>query len=349
MRILRSLTLFFLLCSLCTSVWAQRIVFQRGDALYVADKTGKNPRRLMDIENVAGSLWAVAPDGRRLAFLMRPKTGLSTGNEASGLGVREATVFISDFNGRRKKRLFTTENLRDRQGRIVTEAAISPTESTLLAEWEPTSLTWSGDSKTLYLSCERIHDPKGKATFAVDALNGAALIDAEGRWKSIAPMAEVEGRGALLVGSGWTSYAPASGGESYFEPLTVVNLVEQTRGAVVTVPAGASETPPYATAHAPALGPGNRIIAFGNGNGLWTTDKYGKGFRRLLEGSIRRPRFEPGISEAMGVFCLLPRPNTGDKSVYDLYFASFPESPNNPAPPPALVMQTVDWFDIVPD
>jgi hypothetical protein len=51
----------------------------------------------------------------------------------------------------------------------------------------------------------------------------------------------------------------------------------------------------------------------------------------------------------MGVFCLLPRPNTGDKSVYDLYFASFPESPNNPAPPPALVMQTVDWFDIVPD
>ena len=280
---MKTLRLFVWVCFLAVfvgaSARAQRIVFQRGDTLYAADKAGKNPRRLFGVPVGAGALWAAAPDGRGLATLMRQGTGPGAGMDVSGLGVRAATVFVSDFDGRRKKRLFTTDNLRDRQGRMVTETAIGGPSSVLTAEWEPVSLSWSADSKTLYLSCERIHEPKGKATFAVDALSGTAVIDAEGHWKSLAPMTDVEGRGGLLIGSGWATFAPAGGGETPYEPLTAVNLFDQKRGALFTASAG-TEAPPYASVHAPALGPGNRIIAFANDNGLWTTDKFGKMYRR---------------------------------------------------------------------
>lgn len=348
MRIVRALALLVWLSCLWLPAGAQRITFQRGDTRYTADKTGKNPRRLFGVSVGAGALWAAAPDGRRIATLMRQGTGPGAGTEVSGLGVRAAIVFLSDFDGRRRKRLFTTDILYDRQGRLVTETALGGASSVLMAEWEPVSLSWSADSRTIYVSCERIHEPRMKATFAVDALSGTAVIDADGRWKSLAPMTDVEGRGGLLIGSGLATFAPAGGGETVYEPLTAVNLFDQKRGALFTAPTGA-ELPLYASAHAPALGPGNRIIAFGNDNGLWTTDKFGKMYRRLLEGKVRRPRFEPGVSEATGLFCLLQRPGAEDKTIYDLYRADFPEGPDAPNPPPILIVQNVDWFDIIPD
>ena len=341
--------LIVLTLSSAAPAFAQRFVFQRGDTLYTADKTGKSPRRLLSIGIAPGTLWAAAPDGRRIAYLTRQGASSGDAGVLDGLATRPALVYLSDFDGRRKKRLFTSEGLRDRLGRNVTEvSAVQPAPGPL-ADWEPVSLSWSADSKTLYLSCERIHEPRARAAFAVDALSGTAVIDADGRWKSLAPMTDVEGRGGLLVGSGLANFAPTGGAETLYYPLTTVNLFSQTRGAVFAPAAGLQELPQYATARTPALGPENRIISFSNDKGLWTTDKFGKAYRRLLEGTVLRPRFEPGVPEAMGLYCLLPRPNAGEKAIYDLYFVLFPESPEGATPPPTLLLQSVDWFDIVPE
>ena len=346
MRIFRLFALFYVAVvsvAVVPPVAAQRFVYQRGDTLYTADKTGKSPRRLLSIGIAPGTLWAAAPDGRRIAYLVRQGTGT-----LNGLAASAATVYLSDFDGRRRKRLFSTDALHDRQGRLVAEVAAPPAPGPL-ADWEPLSLSWSGDSRTLYIACERISEPKFRAAFAVDALSGFAVIDGDGRWKSIAPMTEVESRGGLLVGSGLAGFTPSGGSETIYTPLTTVNLFDQTRGALYAAPTGLAALPEYANAHAPALGPGNRIIAFANDKGLWTTDKFGKAYRRLLEGVVRRPRFEPNLTEAMGIYCLLPRPNAGDKAIYDLYRVELPEGPDSPTPPPTLILQGVDWFDLTPE
>ena len=353
--------LFLVLCLFCLPVFAQRLVYQQGDTLSTVGEDGKEPRKLFSIGTVAGTLWAASPDGRRIAWLIRPPLKTTDG-AATGLTDRPAAVRLADLTGKHQKRLFSTDKLRDRQGKLVTLLGVPLSTTTSnasegngtgsLTEWEPVSLSWSADSRTLYVSCFFLPNPAAKAMFAVDAATGVAVIDGEGRWKSIAPVTYAEARGGLIVGSGFAQYKAGDAASVTFSPLVAVNLLEGTRSPLYTPTPGTAELPDYAFATAPALAPENRAIVFAaNNKGLWITDKFGKVFRRLLEGNALRPRWS---ADGKSVLCLLARPLTGDKVVYDLYRVPLPESAaENGDPAPAspttfvLVLQDIDWFDTV--
>jgi hypothetical protein len=340
------------------SVFAQRLIYQQGDSLYTATEEGKEGRKLFAIGSAPGTLWAASPDGRRIVWLTRPPAKAADA-AIVGLSDRPATVRLSDTTGRHQKRLFSTDKLHDRQNHPVTLVGVplSTSDGTngtgSLGEWEPVSLSWSADSRTIYLSCEFVPNPAAKAMFAVDASTGTAVIDGEGRWKSIVPMAFAEARGGMIVGSGFAQYQPDNGGAAIqYSPLIAVNLVEGTRSPLYTAEKGIAELPDYAFATAPALAPENRAIVFSaNNKALYLTDKFGKTYHRLLDGNGIRPRWS---SDGKAVFCLLPRPLTGEKVVYDLYRIPLPDSTADttdtaPASPTTftLILQGVDWFDTV--
>jgi hypothetical protein len=109
--------------------------------------------------------------------------------------------------------------------------------------------------------------------------------------------------------------------------------------------------PEYALASQPSLAPENRAIAFfaAPNKGLWITDKFGKSYRRLVEGIVRRPRWSSDGKQAL---FLLPRPGSTDGSeplVYDLYSIAIADENSALPPPPTLILQGIDWFDIVPN
>jgi hypothetical protein len=337
-----------LLCGLPAQ--AQRLLFQRGDTLYSAEETGADPRPLLSL-GASDAMWAASPDGRRIAWMTRAKPSANSVT-VTGLLSRPATVRVADVTGRRQKKLISTDNLRDRQNQKVTVLAVFATENAPEAtqagvpdEWEPVSLGWSGDSRTVYIGCYHVPSLGMKATFALDGSAGAPLVDGEGRWKALAPLTYVAAQGGLLVGSG-TAKTGTGDADTKYAPLVAVNLFEKTRTVLFKPQAGAGELPAYAFATQPALAPQNRaIVLVAEKQGLWLTDKFGKSYRRIVEGDVRTPHFS---ADGTRVFFLLPRPLSGDKPQLDIYSVTIPTEPNDSPGPPTLVLQSVAGFDVVP-
>ena len=119
-------------------------------------------------------------------------------------------------------------------------------------------------------------------------------------------------------------------------------------GTMMSDQKGTPALPDYAFASgSPTLAPENRAIAFvGNEKGVWLTDKFGKSFRRLVEGGVLRPCWSV---DGKLLYVLLPRPLTGDRTIYDLYTIAPPDEGDALPPAPTLILQNVDWFDVVPD
>jgi len=297
-------------------------------------------------------------------------------------------MFLSDMSGVHMKRLFSTDNIRDRRGRKITvvggDLPGSPDDASSarrISQWEPVSLAWSADGRTLYVSCRFLSTAvSSRETFAVDAATGIALVDGEGRWKAVAPVTEVDARGVLLVGAGVGVYPPLPVAlspsptpsptpsltstptpeptgtitvatpvpETRFTPLVLSNLAEGARQTLylpkepVTLP-----LPDYAFALNPALsGNDNRYIAFTSANkGLWILDRTIPSYRQLLERNVSHPRWN---SSASALYFLESRPLSDGRNTYDLYDATFAARTGELAIP-QVVMQNVDAFDIVPE
>ncbi|MBC8101948.1 MAG: hypothetical protein H7Z41_05105 [Cytophagales bacterium] len=338
------------------SARAEQLLFQRGGTLYTAERDGTGTRPLFDLGPGLLLPWAASPDGRRVAWLRRREPVEGGPPSAPNLRDQPATALLSDQTGRHQKPLFATDTLRDRQGKKITSLGVrSPAEAgdnpdlRKFALWEPVSLAWSADSRTLYLSCSYLGpDTALKATFAVDAATGAALVDAEGRWKVVAPMTDVDARGAVIVGAG-AALRPPVGTDTQgvrYAPLTLTNLALGTRAPLY---AAVAETPlpDYAFTRTPALsGKDNRYVAFSSVNkGLWIFDRTTQQYRPLLERNVTRPRW---AAEATSLYFLEARPAApGGKPSFDLYAADFVPSTGQLGLPRPL-LQGVDWFDIVP-
>ncbi len=280
-----------LLAGSALPIQAERLIFQRGDALYAAGADGKDARRLFTIGMPLEVVWAVSGDGRRIAWYA-PLAGKGGARTAS-LKVRPIAVYVADLSGQRKKRLFSTDNLRDRQGRPVTQIGVGTVATAatrdgggLFENWTPDSLAWSADGKSLYLSCTLQSARGGRATFVADSATGAVVVDAAQRWKSIAPMTQVDARGPLLAGVG-LAYQPGEAAQapepaSRFYPLLVTNLAEGKTTSLLPSAFSGRSRPLYAAALAPALAPDGKSLAFATvGAGLWHVDVQGKTYRRL--------------------------------------------------------------------
>lgn len=318
--LLRALLCVALAC-LCAAARAERFVIQRGDALFLVARDGSEIRKFVTIGSAPGTLWAVSPDGRRVAWLTQP---IGEGS----LDARPATLFLNDITGRKFKKLAVTDALRDRLGRPV--SALSPAtdagHASPLALWAPVSLSWSADSKTLYLGFAQ--PDATLATVAVDGARGAALVDGDGRWRQIAPVAQADARGALVAAVGLA-------GAKENASLALLNLGD---GTLTRVPS--ADNAEYGVAAWPALSPDGQKIAFTGQTGIFLAEGPQRAVRRLVLSEAVRPRWsETGAS----VFFLAPRPSTAKNASYDLY-----ELPLM-GDAPKLILQNVDWFDAVPD
>jgi len=337
---------------------AERLLFQRGDALYAAGADGKNARRLFAPGKAEEGIgWAPSPDGRRLAWFAplplaldapAPDTGAS-----AGLAARPVAVYLSDLGGQRRKRLLATNNLRDRQGRKVTTLFVGnevPTENgaSSLADWALDTLAWSADGRSLYLSCTFLPTVGGRATFVVDAATGACVVDGQGRWKNIAGMTQVDARGPLLVGVGLertSDEGVVPNAESKFAPLTVTNLAEGKTVSLLPATFSSKRRPPYATALAPALSPDARRIVFAAlGQGLYLVDTQGKAYRRLTTSpGDDQPRWS---LDGKRILFLSAPTDAASPSAADL--CEIDVRPSG-TPPRRLVLANVDRFFVVPD
>jgi|GEM_PF-4526458 hypothetical protein len=363
MRKLTALGIWIVWLLALSPALGQRLVFQKGDTLYSATEEGKEARTLFNLP--AGTLlWAISPDGRRIVWMARPE---NTPLSEADLSKKPVTVYLADLTGRRQKRLFTTASLNDRLGRRVNRIGVTPADLPKwlsnpadiardlqgFEEWYPYSLSWSADSRTLYLGCYRYSPVFGliSAALTVDANSGTAFVDADGRWRSLAPLLEVEAQGLYVLGVTYPVLKTQP--EKYPNHISLygLNLQEGVRSALFSV-GESSAAPPYAFAKQPALAPENRAIAFStaNGKGLWVTDKYGKEFRQVAEGVVLRPRW---TTNGKAIYFLLPRPTSTETDnaapIYDLY--AVPATSNTDSmlpPPPTLVLQGITWFDIVP-
>jgi hypothetical protein len=336
-----------------------RIVFQRGDALYVAGTDGRDVRRLFAIGRPLETLWAPAPDGRRVAWT-QPLGGARA--PAANLEARPVAVWIAELSGKRRKRLLSIPgDLRDRLGRKVTRLFIARAPGAgggedgtgSFDDWALDALAWSADGKSLYLSCTATATQGGRATFVVDAQTGAAVIDAQGRWKSIVAATDVDARGPLLVGVGIDRTAdagelpgPAAG---RFYPLLLTDLSEGK--TVSLLPGGgggtrftAAERPAYALAAAPMLSPDRKSVAFAAiGNGIYLLDIAGRNYRRLTDNpSDDTPRWSP---DGKRVLFLSSLPRAG-QVLTELH--EIPVEPPTPASR-RLVLGNVDRFFVVPE
>ncbi|MBB6049622.1 PD40 domain-containing protein [Armatimonas rosea] len=307
---------------------AERFIFQRGGALYSASRDGKESRKVLELGGATGTLWAASPDGRRIVW-----TKTSSTETEGNLATRPVTVFLSDITGRRQKKLFSTDSLKDRQGRGITEigASVAGGEATTLNDWSLVSLSWSADGRTLYLGCTRVGAAPGVTTLSVDAQAGTALVDADGRWKSLAAVTQPDARSTYLA-------AVSLGREAGSAPLVVCNLAVGTAWTPVPPLGG---TPVYGAALWPALSPDGKKVVFASlPRGLWLAEGPGLQTRRLVSGEVARPRFS---EDNKTVLFLSPRPTTADKTAYDLY-----ELPVG-STTPKVVLSDVDWFDLVAD
>ena len=347
------------------TAFAEQLLFQRGITLYAAEMDGTEAKPLFDfgpssaapIEPAEATVWASAPDGRRVVWMHRGEPLSSADPNALNLRDRPALIFLSDLPGRHQKQLFSTAALHDRQNKKVTSIGINlpgtPEEIPVrkFESWKPVSLAWSADSRTLYLSCVCLLPTLSlKTTVAVDAATGAALVDADGRWKTVAPMTDVDASGVLIVGTGaaqnpkGTATAPVT----RYAPLYLINLAAGTRAPLYdAVAQDPAKLPDYAFTKTPALsGNDNRYIAFASENkGLWILDRTTQEYRPLLERNVTHPRW---TAEATSLLFLEARPSQAGKSSYDLYAADFVPSTGQLGLPRPL-LQGVDWFAVVPD
>ncbi len=313
---------------LAEAAHAERFVYQRGGVLYSASRDGKENHKVLELGTGIGPLWSASPDGRRIVWAR----ALTADTEGS-LETRPISFFLGDITGRRQKKLLATDSLNDRMGRKITE--IGPTipngPTTTLSDWSLVSLSWSADSRTLYLGCTRSGGAAGVMTVSVDAQTGAPLVDAEGRWKCLAPVTQPDARSTYLA-------AVSIGRESGTAPLQVCNLALGISWIPVP-PIGT--TPPYGAALWPALAPNGKSIVFASiPRGLWLAEGSGLQTRRLINGEVARPRFS---EDGKTVLFLSPRPTTADKIAYDLYELPLGSST------PKVVLNDVDWFDLVSD
>lgn len=180
---------------------ADTLIFQRGDALYIAmlDKNGKisgEPRRLFAVGNPKSTLWAASADGKKIAYLRQGKTA-QVNDEGEGEEIDATELYVSERGGGNEKKLFAANTLTNLQGKPVTRIAdLGPVATAV-----PVSLAWSADGRTLYLGMTGAKG-SGRVTVAVDATTGTPFVDARGQWKVIASMTEVEAQGGKLVGVG---------------------------------------------------------------------------------------------------------------------------------------------------
>lgn len=309
-----------------TRARAERLLFQRGEALYVASANGKNARRLFAVGKPGEVLWAPSPDGRRIAWAVPAPRG----GPVLDLAARPVAVFVADLSGQHQKRLLTTDTLRDRQGRPVTrmfpgrEPAVRGADD--LALWTLRSLAWSADGKSLYLSCALLGNLGGYATFVVDAATGAAVVDREGRWRSIAPVADVDARGTLLVGVGWVLPPDSSGvhptppGAPRSGPLLLVDLAQGRRTRVLPARSGSRAASPRGGASAPALSPdGTKIVCVVSESGLWQIDRTaGTSYRRLItDKRAAAPRWSLDGQRVLFLSAATPRAGGSPSRLYE--------------------------------
>jgi WD40-like Beta Propeller Repeat len=324
----QSLVIVGLALVLSGAAHAERFVFQRGGALYSASRDGKDTHKVLDIGGGVGTLWAASPDGRRVVWVKA-----LSGEPEGSLKTRPLALFLSDMTGRRQKRLLATDALTDRQGRAITEISATSAggPTTTLNDWSLVSLSWSADGRTLYLGCTRVGAASGVTTLSVDAQTGTALVDADGRWKCLAPVTQPDARSSYLA-------AVAVGRDAGTASLMLCNLAVGNAWTPIPALGGA---PPYGAALWPALAPdGKRVVFASLPRGLWLAEGPGFQTRRLVNGEVLRPRFS---ADNKTILFLSPRPTTADKISYDLYELLL--GSNNPQ----VVLGDVDWFDLVAD
>ncbi|MGC4047355.1 MAG: hypothetical protein QM758_26440 [Armatimonas sp.] len=318
---------------------ADRLLFSRGENLYLSELGGQTPRKICAIGTE--TQWAASPDGRRVAWLKK-----LVGPQEGGLEKRPIALFLGDTAGRRQKKLATTNALKDRNAQRVTQ--VGPTRegggATRLDDWSIASLSFSEDGRTIYIGLTRIGASESEvATVALDAFTGAAVVDADGYWKVLAPIAQGDARASLLVGAGAATAAAKAGVDTSYLALTLVNFTDESVQAIPTSASLNGQRPPYGSALWPTLSPDGKKVAFSAlPPGLWLADVATKNVRRLIPTEATRPRFS---LDGKALYFLAPRPSTGDRQSFDL----FQLDPTMPAATPTRQFDDIDWFDVIPD
>lgn len=318
---------------------ADRLLFSRGENLYLAELNGQAARKICAIG--ADTLWGASPDGRRVVWIKR-----TTGAEDGGLEKRPVAIFLGDTAGRRQKKLATSNALKDRNAQRVTQ--VGPTRegggATRIDDWSMASLSFSEDGRTVYLGLSRIGSSESEvATVALDAFTGAAVVDADGYWKVLGPIAQGDARASLLIGAGAATATTKPGTDSSYLALTLVNFAEESVQAIPAVAALKGQKPTYGSALWPTLSPDGKKAAFSAlPPGLWLADIATKNVRRLIPTEATRPRFS---LDGKALYFLAPRPSTGDDQRYDL----FQLDPTAPNATPTRQFDDIDWFDVIPD
>lgn len=333
---------------------AERIVFQRGETLYVTNAEGREARRLFVVGRPFETRWAPSPDGRRVAWTeplsASPNAGIS-------LADRPVAIFVADLSGLRRKRLLVTNNLRDRRGNRVTRLGLGDHKPVEGAEnfsaWLLDGLAWSADGRSLYLSCALAGNLGGHATFVVDSSTGAAVVDAEGRWRSIGPVTDVDARGALLIGVTLASTKDSAAldrplGASRFRPLLIINLAEEKTTSLLPATFAAKDAPTYAGANSPALSPDTGMVVFGTfGHGLWLVDTQGRNYRALTAGAgDDSPRWS---SDGKRILYLSHPAGSAAGLTDNLYDLPVPDNSLHDRPARRLLIRDIVRFFVVPD
>jgi WD40-like Beta Propeller Repeat. len=362
-----------------TPVRADRIVYQQGDALYLLDEErGGAPIKLSTLGAVTGPLWALAPNGRQIAWAVRassatlppaprpPAAGsavsvgaLQVNEEGEGAvppptaaaptaspppqsapaksGGDGLTLYVADLPDGLPKRLFATDAPRDRLDRPVT--ALSGAYGALRG-YRLASLGWSADGKTLYLGLNPVaggeaeKPSKEPVTVAADAATGAALVDAAGRWRVLAPLMAADACGARLVGMG------AAGA------MTLLDLAAGRR-TTLAPPAGGAGA--WSAPRDPVLAPpaGDQVAFAATPAGLYVASGIGgekTSARRIISGDIARPRWS---ADGTRLFFLVPRPTAGGgRTLYDLFVAPLSAGAEATAGAPRRVYERLDTFDV---
>jgi hypothetical protein len=331
---MRRFCFLLVLLSLASLCRADRLLFSRDDAMFVSELNGQGMRRLWSLGGAG--LWATSRDGRRVAWLKSGK-----GTEVADLKTRPVAIFIADTAGRRQKKLTSTDGLKDRNGQRVT--GIGPTREgggvTRLSDWTAVSVGFSAEGRTLYLGLSRADNAESEvATVALDTFTGTAIVDADGNWKVLAPVAQADAFEGMLLGAG----SPHGIGESSHLPLTLVRFDDESVRTIPPAESLSGKRPAYGSALWPALSPDGRLAAFSSmPPGLWKCDLAGKGLSRLVATEALRPRFS---TDGKALYFLAPRPSTAESPHFDLFRIDL----TAPATP-VRQLDDLDWFDIVPD
>lgn len=280
------------------------IVFQRGQYLYTAFAERQevhHVQRLVDGKALFPRRWdeelpqwSVSPDAKQIAF--HGATPSELVNEIKGTCYPQ-TVYIASLPDLKDKRiLFTTAQLQDSQGRLVTsmspfsrlphQAKRYPLPAPEVdGWWEITSLRWGQDGKRLYISLRYANTLGGYATCAVDVHTGRAITDAAGNWRRFIPAENIDENENYLVGIGLgrTLDEPdvCNACSKYF-PLYIVAKSGATPTSLLPTQFTSKKIPPYANAGHCAIAPSGDYIAFSSNKTLWLTSIRGGRYVRLL-------------------------------------------------------------------